>query len=135
MNIPSKMSEDFFSIEGQDKAAFDGSIATLYRIDHYLKETENLRFEGDYLRWFRKILSLYAELVPLLKPNEIKEYQEKESHCTKFINVFATNPSGTNITQLGKSLWELEIWMRLALNNHNLLMRKRSDPSMALLNG
>ena len=112
-------------------AIFNGSIATLQRIDTILKKLHE-SFTMTQVFWVKQNLScLYKEVYPFLNQDERLKGKELWDIIDKGVKI---NPSGTtcDCRLSWSSFNDFDFWLRDQLNNHGLLMAKGEDPAFAL---
>ena len=102
---------------------FNGSIATLQRIDSLLvySHAANIRYRVDLMQSL--LIELYKEVYPFLNPNERKEGQ---NHYVTINNLSDKTPDEARFI-----LNDFDFYIRMMLHNKGLLMAKGDDPGRA----
>lgn len=119
----------------EEVAGFNGSLATLERIDIVIRNCIEADFHDDVMLQKKCLISWFKRISPYLKEEEFK-------HGLSTINNLENEKierNGGSITfsyKLKQLLNEFEIWLEQKSFKYNLTMMKgdRTDPRFAMMN-
>lgn len=106
-----------------EEYVFNGSMATLERIDSLLMFLHASNINGTHIQTIKYLDSLYKEAYPLLKKDE---KEEGDILRQNLYNSITTNSDGN--LQIKESgfihIHKFDFWIRNKLNQYGLLMKK-----------
>jgi len=138
-----------YNNETNEQTEFSGSLQTIDRISKNIVDAEEflrLAFakektifkvndclynggRDNFNLWQKAILSNWLEVYPYLNKKEIEDAEKK-------FFPYVDNPiiQGCEINnEEYKKVKEFDLWLRVALKKHGLLMRSSKDPNLAIM--
>jgi len=132
------MNEQYFGYEARENE-FNMAIATLERIDAWIKKAEIAKYQNDLNEWYASILNLYTEMKCQLQDfkkswqkDRLPEHQQMKSDLRKKYNQYLGWQHMQRIHRIDipspNKIYEmLDEWMDMMmydLSRMNLLMKK-----------
>ena len=118
---------------------FNMALATLERINEYLKVIAQAAVQGDFEVWSRMSDILFREIYSKLTPDERKNYKKKTEGVGKLLQTARKSSLHRDekeiqkaVDELAKKLQHGELILKNSLWRTGLMMPKPGDPGTAI---
>jgi hypothetical protein len=118
--------------KGDSLADWNMAKATMIRMDHIMRELYRAYMLNDGSCYYQNVISLYREVYPELKDDEVVLCNQQLDKCTLEYNKLMLpqrRARGVTMTpNLLKEVNEFELLLRRLMGKHDLLLPHKDDP-------
>jgi hypothetical protein len=119
--------------EDETKSAFNMGLALLERINTLLNLASVEAKLGRYNKWWDTSLAIYREIYPFLDKEEIKRFKVISQHIPKLLAHAKSEEEGYVTGLLLSRLHSADIYLKVCLKKHDMLLPVKSDPGRAII--